>query len=90
MSPPGVASPMGNNNIGNSRLPLTTMQASTSAPPNVIFNSPRNAQSTLNHPLISFCILKRNGSLDKQWKHLAASMHRSYLKQFLGLVTSYS
>ncbi|XWS23702.1 hypothetical protein CRYUN_Cryun28dG0037700 [Craigia yunnanensis] len=92
MSPPGVASPMVNNNIGNNRqqvmsaspsqpsisgyasnqpvhphmpfmphqpmfpmgprLPLTAMQASTSAPPNVMFNSPGNAQPTLNHSLM--------------------------------------
>ncbi|XVE95527.1 hypothetical protein REPUB_Repub02eG0105100 [Reevesia pubescens] len=92
MSLPGVASPMVNNNIGNSRqqvmsaspsqpsisgygsnqpvhphmpfmprqpmfpmgprMPLTSMQASTSAPPNVLFNSPGNAQPTLNHPLM--------------------------------------
>ena len=104
------------------RLPLTAMQASTSAPPNVMFNSPGNTQPTLNHPLmrsvsgtssglgwngwgqckfgfygwiplaslLSFCTLKKTGSLDKLWKHLAASMYRSYLKQFLGLVTSYN
>ena len=34
------------------RMPLTAMQASTSAPPNVLFNSPGNAQPTLNHPLM--------------------------------------
>ncbi|XVF64511.1 hypothetical protein PTKIN_Ptkin09bG0175300 [Pterospermum kingtungense] len=34
------------------RLPLTAMQASTSAPPNVMFNSPGNTQPTLNHPLM--------------------------------------
>ncbi|OMP07271.1 hypothetical protein COLO4_07483 [Corchorus olitorius] len=34
------------------RMPLTAMQASTSAPPNVMFNSPGNAQPPLNHPLM--------------------------------------
>ncbi|XWS15153.1 hypothetical protein CRYUN_Cryun35bG0069800 [Craigia yunnanensis] len=34
------------------RVPLTDMQASTSAPPNVMFNSPGSAQSTINHPLM--------------------------------------
>ncbi|KAA3453575.1 SWI/SNF complex subunit SWI3C-like isoform X1 [Gossypium australe] len=34
------------------RMPHTAMQASTSAPPNVMFNSPGNAQPTLNHPLM--------------------------------------
>ncbi|XWS25102.1 hypothetical protein CRYUN_Cryun27aG0042200 [Craigia yunnanensis] len=34
------------------RLPLTAMQASTSAPPNVMLNSPGNTQPTLNHPLM--------------------------------------
>ncbi|WRX30185.1 SANT/Myb domain - like 10 [Theobroma cacao] len=34
------------------RLPLTAMQASTSAPPNVMFSSPGNAQPSLNHPLM--------------------------------------
>ncbi|XP_022773289.1 SWI/SNF complex subunit SWI3C isoform X2 [Durio zibethinus] len=34
------------------RLPLTAMQASTSGPPNVMFNSPGNTQPTLNHPLM--------------------------------------
>ncbi|MBA0566438.1 hypothetical protein Golob_011253, partial [Gossypium lobatum] len=34
------------------RMPLTAMQASTSAPPNVMFNSRANAQPTLNHPLM--------------------------------------
>ncbi|XP_038994462.1 SWI/SNF complex subunit SWI3C-like isoform X2 [Hibiscus syriacus] len=34
------------------RMPLTAMQASTSAPPNVMFNSPGNAQPTLNNPLV--------------------------------------
>ncbi|XVF36962.1 hypothetical protein REPUB_Repub19eG0103800 [Reevesia pubescens] len=35
------------------RMPLTAMQqGSTSAPPNVMFNSPGNAQPTLNHPLM--------------------------------------
>ncbi|KAL4277759.1 hypothetical protein GQ457_03G029690 [Hibiscus cannabinus] len=34
------------------RMPHTAMQASTSAPSNVMFNSPGNAQPTLNHPLM--------------------------------------
>ena len=34
------------------RMPITAMQASTSAPPNVMFNAPGNAQPTLNHPLM--------------------------------------
>ncbi|XVF39288.1 hypothetical protein PTKIN_Ptkin01aG0022700 [Pterospermum kingtungense] len=34
------------------QLPITTMQASTSAPPNAMFNSPGNAQPTLSHPLM--------------------------------------
>ncbi|GMI90584.1 SWITCH/sucrose nonfermenting 3C [Hibiscus trionum] len=34
------------------RMPPTAMQASTSAAPNVMFNSSGNAQPTLNHPLM--------------------------------------
>lgn len=34
------------------RLPLTAMQASTSAPSNVMFNSQGNTQPTINHPLM--------------------------------------
>ncbi|KAL5776876.1 hypothetical protein ACOSP7_009802 [Xanthoceras sorbifolium] len=34
------------------RMPLGSLQASSSAPSNVMFNPPGNAQSTLNHPML--------------------------------------
>ena len=34
------------------RMPLGSLQASSSAPSNVMFNPPGNAQPTLNHPML--------------------------------------